>query len=287
MPDDLAALRSHIGTKITEHDTATAAPIRSLLATFGRAGTEASPEPGVAIPPGWIMGYFLPNYGEAELAPDGMPTDAGVVPPMPFPRRMAAGATLRLHRPIRIGDALTRETELTDVTIKQGSTGRLGFTTVVHRIFGPEGLAVEEERGLAFREAVPEGAANPAPRRDPPPDDTIWEATVHPTAMTLFRYSAVTFNTHRIHYDHPWATGAEGYPTLVVHGPLTMTYLMNFARDCNPGRTVTSFTMRARAPLFVDAPLRMVGKPTGPNGCEVWAVTPEGTIGQNVGVTFA
>ena len=130
--------------------------------------------------------------------------------------------------------------------MKGGSTGTLVFTTVVSRIYGPNGLAVEEERGTAFREAVQEGASSGVPKREEPPSDTVWETTKVCDEALLFRFSALTFNTHRIHYDTPWAKEVEGYPALVVHGPLLSTLLINFVRDMNPGKTIASYDGRSR-----------------------------------------
>ena len=207
---------------------------------------------------------------------------------MPLPRRMYAGERLTFHRPILIGQELTRETELKDITIKDGSTGQLAFVTVVSRIHGPDGLAVEEERDSVFREEVPPGAKSGVPRREAPAADTPWRRSVTPDPVMLFRYSALTFNGHRIHYDRAYAMEVEGYAGLIVHGPLTSTLLIDFARDNNPGRTMTSYHMRAKAPLFDTSPFEIVGRPsTDGKSCEVWAVTPEGTVAMSAQATFA
>ena len=284
MPDDLNLVRGHIGTKQTDNDLATAAPVALFQKTLGRNDVEV--REGAAVPPGWHILYFLPRFGRKELGPDGAPTSSGVVPPLPFPRRMYAGTRLGFHEPILIGDALVRETELKDLTVKDGSTGRLAFATVVSTVTGPRGLSVVEERDTVFREQTPSGGANRAPRREAPPSDTVWEHAEHPDEVTLFRFSALTFNAHRIHYDTPWAKGVEGYPALVVHGPLSQSYLMNFARDRMAPKRMTAFSMRARAPLFIDGPVRLVGRPTG-TGCDVWAVTPSGTIAMSASAEFA
>ena len=198
---------------------------------------------------------------------------------MPLPRRMFAGESVRLHRALRIGEAVRRETELADISVKSGGTGTLVFATVASRVFGPDGLALEEERRTVFREEVKAGERNQSPRRDAPPADVAWRRRVMPDAVLLFRFSALTFNSHRIHYDRTWAMETEGYPGLVVHGPLTTALLLDFARDSNPGRTIRSYTTQARAPLFDTAPFELVGKPSADgHGAQLWAVTPEGTI---------
>lgn len=281
---DVDALKQHVGRRQVARDVVTATPANLLRLTFAR------PEPefrdGDALPPGWTILYFLPRFLPGELRADGAPADTGVVPTMPLPRRMFAGQTFRFHRPIRIGQALSQETELTDISVKHGATGTLVFTTVVNRISGPDGLAVEDERRGVFREDVKTGERNQAPRRDPAPSDVAWRRVVTPDPVLLFRFSALTFNSHRIHYDHRWAMETEGYPALVVHGPLTSTLLLDFARDHNPGRTLRSYTTQARAPLFEGTPFELRGRPT-PTGCELWAVTPEGTIAMSAQAELA
>jgi 3-methylfumaryl-CoA hydratase len=283
---NLDELRTHIGRRQTATDVLHPGPANLLRLAFDR------PEPelraGDALPPAWLALYFLPQYRPGELRPDGSPRDAGVVPPMPLPRRMFAGERVRFHRPLRIGDAVRRETELADISLKSGSTGTLVFATVVNRVFGPEGLALEDERRTVFREEVKTGDRNQAPRRDPAPADVPWRKRVSADPVLLFRFSALTFNSHRIHYDYLWATRTEGYPALVVHGPLTTALLIDFARDCHPGRTLRGYATQARAPLFEGAPFELRGRPTADGrAAEFWAVTPEGTIAMSAEVELA
>ena len=255
----------------------TAAPANLLRLTFGRDEPEL--RPGDPLPPGWQSLYFLPRFAPEALRPDGSPLDTGVIPPMPLPRRMFAGERFRFHRPFRIGDAVRRETELSDISVKTGGTGTLVFATVTQRIFAGETLAIEEERRTVFREEVRAGERNQAPRREPAPADVPWRRRIAPDPVLLFRFSALTFNSHRIHYDRPWATEREGYTGLVVHGPLTSTLLLDFARDQHPGRVITTYETQARAPLFDTAPFELRGRPTEDGrGAELWAVTPEGTV---------
>ena len=281
---NLDDLKRHIGKREVATDVVTAAQANLLRLAFDR------PEPefkdGDALPPGWHVIYFTPRFGPKELRPDGTPATSGLLPDMPLPRRMFAGQTLRFHRPIRIGQTLRQETELTDIALKSGATGTLVFTTVVSRISGPDGLAVEDERKIVYREEVKAGDKNPVTRREPVPNDVPWRRSVSVDPILLFRFSALTFNSHRIHYDRRWAMETEGYPALVVHGPLTQTLLIDFARDHAGGRTITSFTTQARAPLFENAPFELRGRASG-TGCELWAVTPEGTVAMSAQVEFA
>ncbi len=278
-------LRSHIGRTQVATDIIHAGPANLLRLALGR------PEPefreGDPLPPAWLGLYFLPRVASAELRPDGSPRDTGVVPVMPLPRRMFAGERVRFHRPLRVGEAVRRETELTDIAVKSGGTGTLVFATVQSRVFGADGVALEEERRTVFREEVKAGERNQAPRREPAPTEVEWRRRVTPDPVLLFRFSALTFNSHRIHYDRPWAMDVEGYPGLVVHGPLTTTLLIDFARDQNPGRQILAYATQARAPLFDTAPFELRGRPTAAGRCALWAVTPEGTVAMSAEVELA
>jgi len=282
---DAAALRAHIGTRMADEDVATEGPLKEIVATFDRP--EEAPRRGEPVPPGWHIGYFLPMARRSKLAADGLPTGSGVLPKVPLPRRMYAGTRITFHAPILVGDAIRREIELTDVQVREGGTGTLIVTTQTRRISTPRGLAITEEYDTVFREAVQPGAKSGIPKRDEVPAGLPWRRTVTPDPVILFRFSALTFNPHRIHYDRAYAMEAEGYPGLVVHGPFTQACLTDFVRDENPGRTIRTFHMRARAPLFDDAPYQLVGRPTeGGKACEVWAVTPGGTIAMQASATL-
>jgi 3-methylfumaryl-CoA hydratase len=273
---ELDALKQHVGRTQTGADVLHAGPANLLRLALGRSEPEL--RDGDPLPPAWLALYFLPRFATGELRPDGSPRDTGVIPPMPMPRRMFAGERVRFHRPLVIGERLTRETRLVDLSVKTGGTGTLVFATVTGRLYGADGvLAAEDERRSVFREEVKAGERNQAPRREPAPTDVPWRQRVAPDPVLLFRYSALTFNSHRIHYDRTWAMEVEGYPGLVVHGPLTTTLLVDFARDHNPGRRVVAYATQARAPLFDVAPFELRGRPTE-RGCECWAITPEGTI---------
>ena len=280
---NLDDLKRSIGNKEVATDVVTAAQANLLRLTFGRPEPEL--KEGDPLPPGWHVVYFTPRYPPTGLRADGTPASSGLMPDLPLPRRMFAGQTFRFHRPLRIGQTLRQETELTDISLKSGATGTLVFTTTVSRISGPDGLAVEDQRHLVFREEVKAGDRNQAPKREPVPDDVPWRRTITPDAILLFRFSALTFNSHRIHYDHEWATKTEGYPALVVHGPLTQTLLIDFARDHANGRPITSFTTQARAPLFDGTSFELRGRPSA-TGCDLWAVTPEGTVAMSAQVAL-
>lgn len=282
----LEDLKAHVGRRESADDIVTAAPANLLRLAFGRDEPELGP--GDPLPPGWQCLYFLPRFTPDALRPDGSPLDTGVIPPMPLPRRMFAGERFRFHRPLRIGEAIRRETELADISVKTGGTGTLVFATVVQRIFTGAALAIEEERRTVFREEVRAGERNQAPRREPAPDDVPWRRRVAPDPVLLFRFSALTFNSHRIHYDRPWAMEREGYPGLVVHGPLTSTLLIDFARDHAHGRAFAAYETQARAPLFDTAAFELRGRPSADGrALELWAVTPEGTVAMSARAELA
>jgi len=280
---DLSAVRAQLGRKVVEHDVATAAPLRGMVVTFDR--DERAPEEGEPIAPGWHLAYFPDPSRRSELGADGLPLARGMLPAMPLPRRMYAGAKLTFHAPILVGDKLTRETEFTDVQLREGSTGTLILATQTRRCFTPRGLALTDEQHTVFREAVPSGAPSGVPKREAPPPDTPWRRSITPDPVSLFRYSALTFNPHRIHYDRPYAMGVEGYPGLVVHGPFAQQCLLDLLRDHVGAASIADFTMRARAPLFDVAPFSVVGRRAG-RTAELWAVTPEGTIAMQAVATL-
>ena len=286
MPVDLKDLKAHVGRRETAADVVTAAPANLLRLALGRDEPELGP--GDLLPPGWQCLYFLPRFAPDALRPDGSPLDTGVIPAMPLPRRMFAGESFRFHRPLRIGETIRRETELADISVKTGGTGTLVFATVAQRIFAGAALAIEEERRTVFREEVRAGERNQAPRREPAPDDVPWRRRVTPDPVLLFRFSALTFNSHRIHYDRPWAMEREGYPGLVVHGPLTSTLLLDFARDHAHGRAFATYETQARAPLFDTAAFELRGRPSADGSpMELWAVTPEGTVAMSARAELA
>jgi len=237
-------------------------------------------------PPGWHLAYFPAASRLASLGADGLPVTGGVLPEMPLPRRMYAGATLTFHTPIRVGDSLRRETSFSDVQLRKGSTGTLIVATQTRKIFTPFGIAITEDAVSVFREAVPPGTRSGIPQTEPPPAGMTWHRTITPDPVTLFRYSALTFNPHRIHYDRPYAMDVEGYPGLVVHGPFSQQCLLDLLRD-NVSRPITKFAMRARAPLFDVAPFTLAGGMISENEADLFAISPNGGIAMQARATMA
>lgn len=269
-------------TERLEEDIALA-PVQGLAATLDDTGSRFGT--GDALPPLWHWLYFLPRVAQSALGTDGHPQRGGFLPPVELPRRMFAGARTQFHFPLRIGAPAVREGTVLDVNEKHGKSGTLVFVTVRYRISQREGICVEEQQDIVYREP---GAAVPAPRRGdwPRAPEGAWTKVVTPDPMLLFRFSALTFNAHRIHYDRPYATAEEGYPGLVVHGPLTAIQLMELVRH-NATRPVASFSFRGQAPLFDLAPYRLVGVPALPGTVELEAQGPDGKVTMKATATLA
>ena len=280
---DMAPIRAQLGMIHTDHDLAIAAPLRGMVVTFDR--NETAPTDGQPVPPGWHLAYFPEASRLAELGADGLPLERGGLPKMPLPRRMYAGATLTFHAPILVGDALRRETEFSDVQLRKGATGTLIIATRTQRIYTPRGLAITEDAVSVFREAVPPGQKSGIPQTEPPPAGLPWTRTITPDPVSLFRYSALTFNPHRIHYDRPYAMNDEGFPGLVVHGPFSQQCLLDLLRDSTP-RPIVKFAMRARSPLFDVAPFTLVGGMVNDNEADLFAVNPSGGIAMQARATL-
>jgi 3-methylfumaryl-CoA hydratase len=242
---ELAKLRQYIGRTETMVDTITPVPATRHAATLDR--DDPPYKIGDALPPGWHRLYFLTAVRPGELGEDGHTARGRFMPPVPLPRRMFAGAKLAFPRPIRIGDEVARTSEIVSLEGKQGRTGDLVFVTVVQRYSVGGELALEERQDIVYRSAS-RGAegGGPAETVEPAP----WQREVHPDSVMLFRYSALIFNGHRIHYDYPYVTEVEGYPGLIVHGPLIATLLLDLVRRERPAARVTVFSFRARRPLF-------------------------------------
>lgn len=244
---DIGHLRQWIGRTEQASDAVTVQLVKALRATlFMEPGT---PQAGEAAPltAHWCLAQ--PVAPMAALGPDGHPARGGFLPPVPLPRRMWAGGQLEFIDAMRVGDEVTRTSRIGDVTEKQGSTGTLCFVTVEHTLTTPRGVAVRERQDIVYREPPPVGAAAVPARSAAAP--TAAHSRRHlADPVLLFRYSALTFNGHRIHYDRDYVTRIEGYPGLVVHGPLQAALLAEFASEHHGGRAPKTFAYRGVQPLF-------------------------------------
>ncbi len=246
MTDNLDYLREWVGKKEVRSDTIQSWPVSALAATLDER--DVSVEPGKPLPQGWHWLFFLEAKPASELGVDGHPRRGGFLPPVPLPRRMWAGGRIEFVRPIAIGAAVTRESEIISVEPKSGRSGTLVFVTVRH-IVGVTGVtSIVEEQDIVYREAAKKG--DPLPPGKQAPAEAAWTRRVMPDAVMLFRYSALTFNGHRIHYDKDYSINEEHYPGLVVHGPMQATLLLDLCRL--QGRVVKKFEYRALHPMFGD-----------------------------------
>jgi len=282
---DTSLLGTWVGKQETRQDTITAAPVRSMAALFDRA--IAIPKAGDPLPPLWHWLYFLPAAKQSELGEDGHPKRGGFLPPVPLPRRMWAGGSLDFIAPIHVGETLTRTSCIQSVTPKKGQGGDLVFVCVEHQYHGEQGLCLREIHDIVYRDS-------PAPTDKPLPPvaahimaesgngtNEVWSRDVVPDDVLLFRYSALTFNAHRIHYDRKYASEVEGYPGLVVHGPLIATLLLDLLGQ-HTDKAIKRFTFKATRPTFecVDQrPLRVNAQMLSDGQhCRLWAQDHEGWL---------
>ena len=256
-PQLLAHLQTWQGRRETLEDLITPAPLRALSATLDR--DDALPVAGTELPPLWHWLFFLPHHRQSEIGPDGHAKRGGFLPPVPLPRRMWAGGRLHWHTPLKVGDAVKRVSTIQSVIHKSGRTGDLLFVLVKHEVFNPHGLCLTEEHDIVYRPAAqatdPVSAPIAASSLVEPGE--IWTRDVVPDDVLLFRYSALTFNGHRIHYDRKYVTQVEGYPGLIVHGPLIATWLVDLVRR-QTDRPIRRFEFKALRPTFECADQRHV-----------------------------
>jgi 3-methylfumaryl-CoA hydratase len=266
-----------IGRTETVDDVVTATPYAALSATLDRPAER--PTTGTPLPALWHWLYFLPLHRQSEIGPDGHAQRGGFLPPIPLPRRMWAGSQFQFANPPRIGDALTRTSTIESVTEKSGRTGPLVFVKVRHEIRRRDGaeVALTEFHDIVYREAPKPDDVVPAPK--PAPSTCSWSRQWVPDDVLLFRYSALTFNGHRIHYDRRYVTQVEGYPGLVVHGPLIATLLLDLLHRQAPEAEVLRYEFRAIRPLFDLNPFVVCGEPQ-PDGrsFSLWARDHEGNL---------
>lgn len=271
MSDVIEKLDDWLGAEQVAKDHITAFPLAALAATLNREET------GDTIPPLWHWLYFLPISPLSEAGPDGHAKRGDFLPPVPLPRRMWAGGRLTFHAPLKVGEHATRTSTIANIEEKTGRSGRLVFVTVQNTIEVDGQLKLEEEHDIVYRDAPPADARPQRPQLAP--EGETWSRTIDADAVMLFRYSALTFNSHRIHYDEPYTTQVEGYPGLIVHGPLIATLLADLVRREQPEATLQSFAYKALRPTFAGQPFKVCGAPsTDGKTVELWAKDHEGFL---------
>jgi 3-methylfumaryl-CoA hydratase len=261
----------------------TSAPLAGLAATLDRPG-DPEPVPGTELPPlaHWL--YFLPRAPQSDLAPDGHPRRGDFLPPVTLPHRMWAGGRLDFRRALRVGDEAEQRSTIAGIEAKRGRGGALVFVKVRHEILDGQGIALTEEHDIVYRGDPPAGAHAASP--PPAPADEQFARTIVPDAALLFRFSALTFNAHRIHYDRHHATEVEGYPGLVVHGPLIATLLVDLLRRTLPDARLRAFDYRAASPLFDTQPFMVCGRHEREH-VALWARDPQGRLGMQARAELA
>ncbi len=252
-------LQDWVGRSESASDTIAATPCAAMAATLDQPAER--PATGTALPPLWHWLYFLPLHRQSDIGPDGHARRGGLMPPVSLPRRMWAGSQFTFHSPIRVGDLVRRVSTIESVDEKSGRTGPLVFVKVRHEVFCNESgdAALTEFHDIVYREPAAPGEAAPPPKAAPA--SAAWERVIVPDDVLLFRYSALTFNGHRIHYDRRYVTEVEGYPGLIVHGPLIATLLMDLLRRERPETKVSRFEFRAIRPTFDLHPFSVHGEP--------------------------
>jgi len=264
-----------IGKAQATADTLTIAPMEGLAATLDRDNTAFSL--GDTLPPLWHWLYFLAPSKQSELAEDGHPHRGDFLPPIDLPRRMWAGSRLKFIRPLLAGESIQRRSTIKSIKLKQGRSGNLGFVCVAHELSDASGVVLIEEHDIVYRD-IPTGklSAKHALKADEHHD---FARTVTPDPVLLFRYSALTFNGHRIHYDRAYAIDAESYPGLVVHGPLLATFLLELFADNYPAATLSGFSFKAIKPVFDTGSFQVYGtKPDDSGSAKLWIADNAGNL---------
>ena len=278
----LDGIERWVGRSEQRGDTITAAPLSGLAATLDR--DDPVPAAGSAVPPLWHWLYFLPMARQSELGPDGHPHRGGFLPPVALPRRMWAGGRLSFSRPLVVGEVATRSSRIAAVTAKAARSGPLVFVTVQHEISTSAGVALSEDHDIVYRDLPAPGAVAVAPRA---PTDETFAREIVADAVLLFRYSALTFNGHRIHYDRRYVTEVEGYPGLIVHGPLIATLLLDLLRREHADAVVRRFEFKAVSPLFDVHPFQLCGRADGERRFALWARNAEGGLAMQASAEIA
>lgn len=276
---DLTHLREWIGKPHVERDIITARQARLMEATVGPDGRELVA--GAPLPPLWHWLYFLKGEPAAALGADGHPARGGFLPPVPLPNRMWAGGQLEFHHAIALDTEVEKRSTVTAVEHKQGRSGELVFVTVLHELRQDERTLVSERHDIVYKGASP-AAAPAAPPAVPAP---LLSRVVTPDNTMLFRYSALTFNGHRIHYDADYCRQVEGYPNLVIHGPLNATLLANFAEEI-AGKRLTRFSYRGLQPAILGNALTLRAAPIGEDELVLWVTLPDGAVAMRAEAAF-
>ena len=281
---DLAALRQWVGREAVDDDVLAPRHARLMAATLGLApAATGALVAGAELPPLWHWLYFLDAQPPAALGRDGHPARGGFLPPVPLPRRMWAGGEVEFLRPLPLGAPVRRRSTVQAVDAKRGRSGALVFVAVEHALLLGDALALRERHDIVYRDAGPAAPTAPAAATALPRAEHSEPLETDPTL--LFRYSALTFNGHRIHYDLDYCRRVEGYDGLVVHGPLLATVLAGLAQRLAQ-RPLRRYTYRALQPALCGVPLRLCAARAADDAVEVWAALPDSSAAMRALATF-
>jgi 3-methylfumaryl-CoA hydratase len=274
MTPELDRLTEWIGRTESDVDYVTIPSVHRLSATLDR--DDPKPRIGDPLPIGWHSILFPRVVRQSQIGADGHPKRGDFLPPVPLPRRMFAGKRITFHAPLKVGDEVRRQSTIQSVTPKQGRTGQMVFVTVKTDIYSPHEIAITEEQDIVYRGEPDPNATPPAPQRAA--GKAVWSRSLTPDPFLLFRYSALTFNGHRIHYDYPYVTQVEGYPNVVMNGGLTTLLVFELARThaSTPLRYISSRNVR---PLFGGREFTVCGEPSADNkSATLWVVDDENAV---------
>ncbi|HSI58831.1 MAG TPA: MaoC family dehydratase N-terminal domain-containing protein [Ideonella sp.] len=275
---DIAHLRQWVGRETLADDTLSVRHARLMAATLGLPQEPLAA--GAPLPPLWHWLYFLEGLPPPELGRDGHPARGGFLPPVPLANRMWAGGRLTFNAPLPLGAAVQKRSRIQSVEHKQGRSGELVFVTVLHEVLHDGAVALCEIHDIVYKEPTPPGARPASPAMPP----ALHSKPFVPDATTLFRYSALTFNGHRIHYDADYCREVEGYPQLVIHGPLNATLLAGFAQEI-AGRPLKHFSYRGLQPSLLGNALSVNAAPEG-DGLALWVALPDGAVSMRAEAAF-
>lgn len=282
MAESLESFKSYIGKSETATDVVTASAMVKFAATLGLENPPL--EKGAPIPPGWYGGFFPASHRPDKMRTDGQASGGGIVPPIPLPRRRIGGTRVAFHEPLRIGDEITRKTEIADIQIDGGA-----MVTVIERnsLSTKNGLCVVEERDMCM---LSEARADAAPKSAPAvPAEAKWQQVIEPNTPLLFRFSAIRFNSHRIHYDRDYVTKVEKLPGLVVQSSLLSQLLIEMCRRELPNRRMTNFDFQNLRSIYdTGGKITLAGAPAA-DGREaaLWVLDGEGKVAMTATAKFA
>lgn len=274
-------LQDWVGKTQEIEDRIYSTPVRALALTLNYKDFEA--RDGNPLPEIWYWLYFLPIVPMSEVGPDGHPKRGGFLPPITLERRMWASGNLTFHRDLIIGEEIRKTSEIVKISEKEGRAGKLVFVTVKHLIQSARGVAVEEEQNIVYLH-MPKSFVEPNP--NPVPDDLDWKEEYSIDPVLLFRFSALTFNGHRIHYDWRYVTEVEKYPSLVVQGPLQALLLLESAKNHNPGKKPASFNFKAVRPIFDFDKVHICGKCSPDGSHDIYTANTDSNIGMQATITW-